>query len=376
MIVRHVSLCDFRNYTKQVLDLSPGLNILVGANAQGKTNFLEALYFGAMGRSRRAGNDRELIRFGAKAAFVQLEVETGRELMETSGLAPSGNRIDVHIRREGPKGIAVNGLPLQRLGDLFGVLLVVMFSPEDLQLVKNGPAERRRFYDMELCQLSPVYYGDLQRYYRVMKQRNSLLKRLQKFRDEALLASLAPWDEQLADYGARIVAHRRRFTVRLDELASAIHGRVTGGLETLRVAYKPSVNEADFREKLARNLERDIYMGTTTIGIQKDDAVFYINDVDARQYGSQGQQRTASLSLKLAEIDLIREEKGETPVLLLDDVFSELDADRQRCLLESIQDVQTVLTCTGVEDMLAEVCGSAEDGVAVFHVSGGSIARV
>jgi len=362
MLVRQVSLHDFRNYTRQVLALAPGINILCGANAQGKTNFLEALYFSAMGRSRRAGYDRELIRFQAKEAHVQVEVESGHG---------GGNRIDVHLRREGPKGIAVNGLPLQRLGDLFGVLLVVMFSPEDLQLVKSGPAERRRFYDMELCQLSPVYYSDLQRYYRVMKQRNSLLKRLQKGRDEALLASMAPWDAQLAEYGARIVSHRRRFTEQIDKLAADIHSRVTGGAEILRVAYKPSVNEAEFGDKLARNIERDIYLGTTSIGIQKDDAVFYINDIDARQYGSQGQQRTASLSLKLAEIELIRTEKDETPVLLLDDVFSELDADRQRCLMESISDVQTVLTCTGVEDILTNCLQQAY--VTMFHVRDGQI---
>jgi len=344
MIVRDASLLDFRNFTSLRLGLGQGVNILCGANAQGKTNFLEALYFCATGRSRRTNFDRELIRFESHDAYMQLHIQN--ENME--------DRIDAHIKKDGPKGFAVNGIPIRRLGDLFGVLLIVMFSPEDLQLVKSGPSERRRFYDMELCQLSPIYYYDLQQYYKILKQRNALLKRLQKEKDNSLKESLGVWDEQLVAYGIKIVSARRLFTEKMSRLAGEMHQKVTSGLEELQVVYRPNAGESDFADKLRRNIDRDIYAGTTGVGVHKDDAAFYINGLDARLYGSQGQQRTVSLSLKLAELELIKEDKNETPVLLLDDVFSELDADRQRCLLQSISGVQTILTCTGVEDILRE----------------------
>jgi len=342
MFVSHASLKNFRNFSNLRLDLRQGVNILCGPNAQGKTNFLEALYFGATGRSRRTSFEKELISFHAQESYMQLAVEK-------HGVT---DRIDVHLRKDGPKGFAINGTPIRRLGDLFGALLVVMFSPEDLQLVKNGPAERRRFYDMELCQLSQVYYYNIQQYYKVLKQRNALLKRLQKNRDASLADSLSSWDEQLAAYGGKIIRHRMAFTEKISAFANQIHQSMTDGKEQLTVLYKPNTTAEEFSDKLRRNAERDMLLGATSVGIHKDDAAFQINDLDARVFGSQGQQRTVSLSLKLAEIELIKEDKAETPVLLLDDVFSELDASRQACLLSSIAGVQTILTCTGVEDIL------------------------
>jgi len=361
MVVSRASLLDFRNFESLRLDLGQGVNILCGANAQGKTSFLEAVCFCATGRSRRTNFDRELVRFQAREAHLQVETVADNVT----------DRIDVHLRREGPKGFAVNGLPIRKLGDLFGILLVVMFSPEDLQLVKNGPAERRRFYDMELCQLSPVYYYELQQYYKILKQRNALLKRLQKSRDTSLRESLFAWDEQLVAYGVRIFAHRKRFTEQIERLAGAIHADVTKNAEELRVVYKPNATAEDFADKLRRNIDRDILLGASGVGIHKDDAVFLINGHDARLYGSQGQQRTVALSLKLAEMELIKEDKKETPVLLLDDVFSELDESRQKCLLQSISGVQTILTCTGVEDILRAY---AENGdTHFFSVENGRI---
>jgi len=361
MVVSHASIMDFRNFTSLRLGLGQGVNILCGANAQGKTNFLEALYFCATGRSRRTGYDRELIRFQAQEAHLQVKIES-------SGL---DNRIDAQLRKDGPKGFAVNGLPVRRLGDLFGVMLVVMFSPEDLQLVKSGPAERRRFYDMELCQLSPVYYYDLQQYHRILKQRNVLLKRLQKEKNNDLRESLFAWDEQLAAYGGKIIAQRRRFSDHIGRLANEVHRGITSDAEEFCVIYKPNVGETEFADKLRRNVDRDILLGTTGVGVHKDDALFFINGLDARLYGSQGQQRTASLSLKLAELALIKEDKNESPVLLLDDVFSELDAERQKCLLQSISGVQTILTCTGVEDILREY--EQQGDTRLFVVDAGQI---
>ena len=363
MFVSRASLLDFRNYENLRLDLGQGVNILCGANAQGKTSFLEAIGFCATGRSRRTSFDRELVRFQAREAHMHVEVTADNVT----------DRIAVHLRREGPKGFAVNGLPVRRLGDLFGTLLVVMFSPEDLQLVKSGPAERRRFYDMELCQLSPVYYYELQQYYKILKQRNALLKRLQKSRDAALRESLSAWDGQLVAYGLRVMAHRRRFTEKIARLSAAVHAGVTQDTEALRVVYKPNVTEEEFADKLRRNIDRDILLGATGAGIHKDDAVFLINGYDARLYGSQGQQRTVALSLKLAEMALIIEDKKETPVLLLDDVFSELDESRQKCLLRSISGVQTILTCTGVEDILRDYARNADTHL--YTVENGTISE-
>jgi len=340
MYVEKLSLKDFRNYNNLNLEFGGGVNIIKGPNARGKTNLLEAVYLCATGRSQRAGNDREMILFGSDEAHIQVLVKKEKYC----------DRIDVHLKKEGRKGIAVNGSAVRKLSDLFGELLTVIFSPEDLQLVKSGPAERRRFADLELCQLNGVYYYELQQYCRVLKQRNNLLREIS--RDGGLRETLFAWDEQLVRHGRRIIGFREEFIERLSGLSEMEHSKITGGKEKLGIIYKKSVSGEDFAAKLERYAETDIRFGSTSVGIHKDDLQFTVNGCDARVFGSQGQQRTAALSLKLAEIELIREEKGETPVLLLDDVLSELDGDRQRCLLDGLEDVQTLLTCTGVEEIL------------------------
>lgn len=347
MWVRSLRLTDYRNFTSLETTLLHGINIIYGDNAQGKTNFLEALCFCALGRSGRAGSDRELVRFGQREAH--LRAETLRD-------DDTARVIDAHIQindQRTLKGISVDRIPVKKLNELFGLLLVVVFSPEDLRLVKAGPAERRAFMDMEICQLSAVYCHELRQYHHALKQRNNLLKALQKDRSPALIDTLGIWDEQLCRYGRRVMSFRADFIRRAGERAQAMHGHMSGGTEVLSMTYRPNIaNPDDYETVLKRGQARDLMLGSTLSGVHRDDILFNINGSDARIYGSQGQQRTAALAAKLAEIDIVRENTGTSPVLLLDDVLSELDERRQAFLLEQIGPLQTVLTCTGVEDIL------------------------
>lgn len=357
MYITEVSLQNFRNLAQLKIEPSEGINVIYGSNAQGKTNFLESLYFCAMGRSLRGKSDQQLIRFEEEESHIRMLVQRKQRY----------DRIDVHLKKDEKKGVAVNGLPVRKLGDLFGTLYAVIFSPEDLSLVKDGPGERRRFLDMELCQLSKVYYYDLQQYYRILKQRNNLLKEIQK--KPQLQETLFVWDDQLAEYGERIIAARKRFLIRLDEIAAEKLSQLTGGRDHLQTIYKPNCEEGMLAEKLRKNIDRDIYFGSTQSGPHKDDILFSIDGREVKVYGSQGQQRTTALAARLAEIDLIREETGEEPVLLLDDVFSELDENRQKFLLQSIEGLQAFVTCTGIEDSVRKYISKDN----LFYVENGVI---
>ncbi len=357
MQILEVSLQGFRNLEQLQLRPSGGINVFYGENAQGKTNFLESLYFCAMGRSMRTKFDWQLIGFPEEESHIRLLVQKNNRK----------ERIDVHLKRNMKKGIARNGMPIKKLGDLFGTLYTVVFSPEDLSLIKEGPGERRRFLDMELCQLSPIYYYDLQQYYRILKQRNNLLREIQK--KSALQETLFVWDEQLIDYGERIMTARMAFLQRLDKIAAEKLSALTGGVDALKIRYKPNCDPGHMAERFQRNLQRDIHLGSTNLGPHKDDILFTIDGKEVKSFGSQGQQRTTALAARLAEVDLIREETGEEPVLLLDDVLSELDERRQRFLLESIDGLQTFLTCTGIEDAVKKYISRDN----LFYVENGFI---
>ena len=346
MWISNISAKGFRNLDIDGLELSKGINIIHGMNAQGKTSALESVYFCAFGRSLRAGYDKELINFDQSAAHVRVDINRdGRSSV-----------LDAHIERVGSKStkaISINRVPIKHMKDLFGRLLVVMFSPEDLRLIKSGPYERRRFIDMEICQLSSVYYSDLKEYHRALKQRNALLKVLQKDKAHRDSSTLSVWDDQLANYGTRIMKQRKIFIEKINCIAREIHLNITQGAENLELTYAPSVSNVDiYLESLSKQHVRDIGQATTTLGIHKDDINFTINNISARYYGSQGQQRTAALSIKLAEIEIIKQSTNETPVLLLDDVLSELDGSRQNYLIKQITNLQTLVTCTGVEEIL------------------------
>lgn len=357
MRIGRLSVKNFRNLENVSVDFEKGINILCGDNAQGKTNVLEAIYICATGRSHRTHSDKEIIAFNKSEAHIQLYTSKNDIF----------DKIDIHLKRECKKGAAVNNVPVRKLGELFGVLHAVMFAPEDLQLIKAGPSERRRFIDLEMCQISGVYYYDLQQYYKILKQRNNLLKKIQN--DRSLKDTVFPWDIQLLQYGKKVIRARDYFIKKISPQASHIHEKITNKKEKLEIFYKPSVSEEAFENKLLKSFEKDIYYGTTSAGPHKDDMTFFINGSDVREYGSQGQQRTTSLSLKLAEIELIREEKNVNPVLLLDDVLSELDEKRQGFLMDSIRNIQTVITCTGIEDIVGKLKKSAT----VFHVENGFV---
>lgn len=342
MIVKKLSLENFRNFKFLQIELENGVNIVYGDNANGKTNFIEAIYFCATGRSPRANHDKELIRFGAEEAHLQAVLDS--------------RRIDVHLFRDGKKkGIAIDHMPIKKLSQLFGVLPVVIFTPEDLRIVKAGPGERRTFMDLELCQLSPVYYHALRQYYQALKQRNNLLKAIPK--DRSLIDTLEVWDEPLCRHGRQIMEHRAAFIEEIGKIAAVIHNDVTAGREALSMIYRPQIT-GQYEERLKRGLDRDIALGSTGAGIHKDDVAFAIDTNDVRTYGSQGQQRTVALSVKLAEIELIKKKVNQLPVLLLDDVLSELDESRQKYLFNHINGVQSILTCTGVEDVLKRTKGN------------------
>lgn len=340
MIVKSLELKDFRNYKELHMEFSPHTNILYGDNAQGKTNILEALYVSGISKSHKNSRDRDMIRFGRDEAHI-------RTVIEKNGME---NQIDIHLKKNHAKGIAVNKIPIKKASELFGILNVVFFSPEDLNIIKNGPALKRRFMDMELCQIDKVYLSDLANYNKVLNQRNRLLKDLD-FRPE-LKSTLPVWNQQLVLYGSKIIRRRETFIEELQEIISEIHSSLTGGKESLVLQYEKNTDPDVFSRQLEKNEGQDMRLHTTSVGPHRDDIIFFTNDVDIRKFGSQGQQRSAALSLKLAEIRLQKRVIHDTPVLLLDDVLSELDSSRQNYLLQRIHDIQTVITCTGLDEFV------------------------
>lgn len=259
-------------------------------------------------------------------------------------------RIDMHLKRNKPKGIAINGVPIKKASELFGIINFVFFSPEDLNLLKNGPSERRRFLNLELCQLNKMYLYNLTNYNKVMKQRNALLKEV-SYRPD-VKDTLQIWDEQLVKYGIALMQEREKFIQDLNRMVYDIHKSLSGNREALMIRYEPSIPLEQFQKQLERNREIDIKTKMTSIGPHRDDIVFFVKDVDVRKYGSQGQQRTCALSLKLAEIELVKKVIKDMPVLLLDDVLSELDSHRQNYLLNNIHDIQTIISCTGLDEFI------------------------
>ena len=340
MIIKTLELADFRNYETLNISFDKGTNILFGDNAQGKTNILEAIYISATTKSHKGSKDKEIINFNKEEAHIRTYLE--KEDVEY--------RVDMHLRKNKSKGIAIDGQKIKKAADLLGLLNVVFFSPEDLSIIKNGPAERRRFADMELCQLDSFYLYNLNNYNKIINQRNKLLKDM--YFNQNLKETLNIWDSQLVSYGSKIIEKREAFAKQLCEIIGDIHKKLSGGKEELIVNYEPDVKVDDFELKMKENQEKDIRFKLTSTGPHRDDFSFLVNGIDIRKYGSQGQQRTAALSLKLSEIELVKKITKDTPLLLLDDVLSELDSNRQNYLLNSIGDIQTIITCTGLDEFI------------------------
>lgn len=340
MIIKSIELQNFRNYEDLNISFDEGTNIFYGDNAQGKTNILEAAYLSGTTKSHKCSKDKEMIRFGEQEAHIRtVVVKKDKEY-----------QIDMHLKNNRSKGIAINKVPIKKASELFGILNMVFFSPEDLNIIKNGPAERRRFLDSELCQLDKIYLSDLTTYNKILNQRNKLLKDM-VYRPD-LKDTLPVWDMQLVETGRKIIRRRKQFVDELNEIVHDIHYRISGEKENLLLQYEPSIEDIFFEDELSRVKERDMRQCMTSVGPHRDDLLFSIGEVDIRKFGSQGQQRTSALSLKLSEIELVKRSIHDTPVLLLDDVLSELDSNRQNYLLNSIHDTQTLITCTGLDEFV------------------------
>lgn len=357
MIIKSLELQDYRNYEYLELSFDKGTNILYGDNAQGKTNILEAIFLSATTKSHKGTKDKDIINFNKEEAHIRTYLE--KEGIET--------RVDMHLRKNKSKGIAIDGHKLKKAADLLGLCNVVFFSPEDLSIIKDGPSERRRFVDMELCQLDSFYLYNLNNYNKIVNQRNVLLKDL--FFQPELRETLHIWDSQLVSFGSKIIERRKVFAEQLNDIIYDIHYKLSGGREEIKVIYEPDVEIEDFEKSLRYSQDKDIKLKQTTVGPHRDDFSFYVGGIDIRKFGSQGQQRTAALSLKLSEIELVKRITKDTPILLLDDVLSELDNNRQNYLLNSIGDIQTIITCTGLEEFV----NNRFEINKVFKVSGGEV---
>lgn len=360
MWLETLTIQHFRNYKEAQLQFHSGLNVFLGQNAQGKTNILESIYFLALTRSHRTRTDRDLITFQENQLSVQGLVH------RSAGKLP----LDINLTESG-RITKVNHLKQNRLSDYIGHMNVVLFAPEDLQLIKGGPALRRKFIDVELGQIKPIYLSDLSQYNHILKQRNAYLKSSEQID----LVFLSVLDQQLAEYGSKIIQHRIDFLKKLENFAQTKHLDISHQSESLTFSYESSVkftntvNLVDsYLTQLDRSRKQDLFKRNTSIGPHRDDISFYINGMNAH-YGSQGQHRSLVLSLKLAEIELVKDVTREYPILLLDDVMSELDNDRQIKLLETISEkIQTFITTTSLEHL-----HTLPEQLKIFHVSNGVI---
>ena len=361
MYIKEIELKDYRNYKELKVSFSENVNIFLGNNAQGKTNLLEGIYLNAMAKSFKTNKDKELIKFGEEFCKVKTIAFFDDEDHST----------EILINKDGKKGVKIDGVKIKRTSELLERIFIIIFSPEDLKIVKDEPEKRRKFIDRELCQIKPGYYNDLYNYKRVLKQRNTYLKET-----NIETSILDIWDWELAKYGSRVVGRRNEFINRINEISKEIHDKISGGKENLELIYEPNVKsfteenpEEYFYNILLKNRNDDIRNRTTGKGPHKDDLNISADGIDLRKFGSQGQQRTAALSLKLSEIKLIEEEMGEKPILLLDDVLSELDNDRQNYLIHSLGGNQLFITTT---DISGKVARQLPEGK-VFKITSGQI---
>lgn len=359
MYIKNLQLINFRNYENLVLEFSEGINVFIGNNAQGKTNILESIYYCSIGKSHRTNKDKELIKWGSKNAYVSIYVCKNR----------LDKKIDIKVFKEGKKGIKVNSIKLKTISDLIGTFNVVMFSPEDLKIVKESPLYRRKFLDIELSKLNKKYYYSLVRYNKVLNERNTILRRWNSNKDVTEV-----YDQQLSKYGSFIIKERLKYIESLSTKGKRIHDEITSQKENIEFKYTTCIKnfnniESEFFEILRKNLEKDFEKGSTSFGPHRDDFIININNTDTRTFGSQGQQRTAILTIKLASLEIIKEQTGEYPVLLLDDVLSELDINRQKYILNSIKKFQTIITGTGI----LNIKDYLDNHVKLFEVTNGTV---
>lgn len=368
LYIKRVNLNNYRNYKALDIELGEGINIFYGQNAQGKTNIIESVYMASTGKSHRTQKDSELINWNSEDARIKIDFQ--KENDEKS--------IDIYMSRNIKKRIKLNGVRLSKIGELIGNLNTVIFSPDHMKIIKEGPVERRRFMDIILSQVKPGYYYNLVQYLKVLEQRNNLL--FEARNNSNILGTMDIWNEQLADFGTKIIMTRNYFVNKICNIAADTHEKISNGKEILKLKYNSSIeyqanSERDIKKSFINALEKsisiDIKRGATHKGPHREDILFFINDKEVKTYSSQGQQRTALLSLKISELKYMEEETEELPILLLDDVFSELDNERQKYLVNFIKNIQTVITCTDVEYLEKLNINDSR----VFKVIGGTIVK-
>lgn len=340
MIIKSIELENYRNYDSLNINFDDHTTILYGDNAQGKTNILESAYLSGTTKSHKGSRDKEIIKFDKNESHIKTVVlKNNREY-----------QIDIHLKKNKSKGIAINRVPIKKAADLFGLINIIFFSPEDLNIIKNGPLERRKFMDAELCQIDKIYLSDLSNYNKALNQRNALLKEM--IHKPELKETLPIWDEQLINYGKKIITRRQKFIDDINIIVKDIHSKITSGKENIDVSYDPNIEDIFFLDELVKNKEKDMRFCQTSVGPHRDDIKITVDGIDIRKFGSQGQQRTCALSLKLSEIKLVENTINDKPILLLDDVLSELDKNRQSDLLDNLLDTQTIITCTGIDEFV------------------------
>ena len=361
MFIDKLTLKNYRNYENAEFNFSSGINILTGENAQGKTNCAEAIFYLCTGYSPRATRDKQVIRYGENVA-------------EISGTATSRYgkvTVDITFNNSG-KNIKVNGAPLNKIGELMGNVNSVFFNPGELKLIQDSPEDRRRFMDISISQTSRNYFYALQKYRKILSQRNDLLKTPDK---DVIYETLPFWDIELCKWAEIIINERNEFIKNLSPYAKKAHQFITGGNENIEVLPEISFQSEEgvsvansLKTALLERLEKDIILGYTGVGPHRDDLKIKVNGEDVRVYGSQGQQRTAALSLKLAELEIFNDKFNEYPVLILDDAFSELDKNRRKNLLEKVKDLQVIITCTEPDNEMLSL-----EGVKIFKINNGTI---
>ena len=359
MFVSDIHLENFRNYKSFDLKFSDGVTVLHGKNGLGKTNILEAVFLTVIGKSFRNSKDADLIKYGEQKFCVDLSIK--EDITENISIKYEKNR---------EKYIKINGFYLRKMGHLMGNVIAVIFSPEDLQLITEGPGERRKFMDIAISQLYPSYYFDLLQFNKIIYQKNSLLKTIKYQNNTSNKAMLEVWNEQLSEVGSRIISKRYEFIKEISNIASEKNKSISGS-EKLEIQYDSDTfiseeknnvdfsNEKEICEKmkttLSQKAEKEIERETAYVGPHRDDILFKLDDNDIKRFGSQGQKRTAVLSLKMAELELLKKKTGRKPIFLLDDVLSELDINRQKSLINELNDIQTLITCTHIEETIKDM---------------------
>lgn len=362
MKINQIKLLNYRNYTEEKVYFSPNLNVLLGKNAQGKTNLLEAIYFCSVAKSPRTSKESELVRWNCDFANILLDYTT----------RAGDKKIEITLKRRGKKIVRLNKINILKIADLVGAVKCVYFSPDELKLVKDAPQDRRKFLDTDISQLDKNYFYNLLKYNKILDNRNKLLKEQKDV--EVIRQTLPIWSMQLAQTGAKIILSRIKFLQKLKLYAMTSHSYLTDNCEKLDINYQGIValTEKEIENKLMQELslaeEKDLRLGYTTVGPHRDDIEMKVNGIDIRAFGSQGQHRTVALSLKLAELEIFKDECGEYPILLLDDVLSELDIDRQSKLLEKTKQIQTIMTTTNTNEYLL-------DKATIIRVEDGKVIR-